>query len=86
MNKYLIYDLRDGLAKSADLIVEAESPSKAVEKLYTDVKRDYGNTGDIVVRGNHGSYVYNGKRNDIEVVMRDEGGRIYTELRGRKNA
>lgn len=80
MKKYIIFDIRNGLGKSPDVIVEEESPYKAVQKLYTDVKRDYSGTGDIVVHNNRGSYVYNGKRNNVKIMITDNNKCIYTEF------
>lgn len=62
INRYTIFDIRDGLGITADEVVEASSPLDAVKVLYLDAARDYTNTGNIVVRGAHGSYVFNGKR------------------------
>lgn len=80
MRKYHIFDVRDGLGDRPDVIIFAESPQKAVEQLYTNVKRDYTGGGDIVVRGVRGSFVYNGDRNDVEIVQFDKDGYIHTEF------
>lgn len=80
MKEYIIFDSRNGLLSEPDLIIKEKSPRKAVEKLYRNVKRDYTNTGDIVVRNNRGSYVFNGERNDINVITYDKDGKVYTEF------
>ena len=60
--KYKIFDIRGGLL-SDDLIIEADSPIKAVRKLYDNVKRV--KNGDIVVNG---SYCYIGdKKNGTRI-------------------
>lgn len=73
MNKYRIFDIRNGLGTHPDIIVEAKSPQKAVERLYNNVKRDFTGSGDIVVNGTRGSFVYNGDRNDTNIVWCDDG-------------
>lgn len=67
MCKYRIFDIRNGLMQD-DIIVEAKTPKKAVERLYINVERDYHGDGEIVVHGRSGSYVYKGQRKDIGVV------------------
>lgn len=49
--KYKIFDIRGGLL-SDDSIIEADSPIKAVRKLYNNVKR-VKNGGDIVVNNKY---------------------------------
>ena len=51
MNKYKIWDIRNGLLAD-DKTIEAKSPIVAVRKLYNNVKR-VKNGGDIVVNGRY---------------------------------
>lgn len=63
MNKYKVYDIRDGLL-APDKIIEAHSPMEAVMWAgYVNFRRDYsGRGGSIVVTGPRGSYVYYGEK------------------------
>ena len=57
--KYIIDDLNKGIFDTGNKI-EANNPIQALKQLgYTNIKRDYHNTGNIVVRSSRGSYVYN---------------------------
>ena len=62
MKTYRIFDIHNGLGAN-NAVVEAKSPKHALESLgYTDIKRDYTNTGNIVVHINNYSMVYFAKR------------------------
>lgn len=58
MKEYKIFDIRGGLMAD-DTTIKADSPIQAVRKLYNNVKRNYRNTGNIVVNG---KYVYDGEK------------------------
>lgn len=79
--KYRIFDTRNGLFSYADIIVEAQSPKKAVEIIYDNVKRMFDGSGDIVVNGTKGSYTYNGEaKNNVSVVHYVEKDKIIQEI------
>ena len=58
MKEYKIFDVRGGLLDDNN-IVKADSPIQAVRKLYKNVKRNYRNTGNIVVNNR---YLYDGDK------------------------
>ena len=52
-----MFDVHGGLL-SADRIIEADSPIKAVRKLYKNVRRSRDSGGDVVIHSASGCYTY----------------------------